>query len=305
MKRSAVITAIALFTLTFVAGTVGAAESKKTKKVKKEPADSAPVAAKVETITNSIGMKFVKVPAGSFMMGVRACQQPDDPFASRSAYDKCMKEGADNAKPYHHVTISQPFLIGQYEVTQEQWYKVMGSNPSSFKTDNVGEDSRNYPVENVSWNDVQNFISRLNAKEGKQYRLPTEAEWEYACKSGGKDQEYCGGNDLYDVAWYKSNSNERTHRVGTKQPNGLGIYDMSGNVREWVSDWYGDNYYGNSPENEPQGPSGGKFRVIRGGSFYDIADNSRASSRHCLLPDARDDRYADFGFRLVSPLFSK
>jgi formylglycine-generating enzyme required for sulfatase activity len=291
MKRSLVL-AVTLLTMTLMAGTVGAAEKKK---AKKETPDS-------EVVTNSIGMKFVKVPAGSFMMGKRACQQPDDPFASRSAYDNCMKEGSNSEKPSHRVTISQPFLIGQYEVTQEQWYKVMGSNPAEFKTDKVGEDSRNYPVEKVSWNDVQNFISRLNAKEGKEYRLPTEAEWEYACKSGGKDQKYCGGNDLSDVAWYEDNSGSRTHRVGTKKPNGLGIYDMSGNVFEWVSDWYGVNYYGNSPDSDPQGPSGGERRVNRGGSWSGDADDARSSNRNIFRPL----NYSNFiGFRLVSPPFSK
>lgn len=286
MKRSVVI-ATSLLTMSFMVGTVGAAEKKKAKETDNS-----------KTVTNSIGMKFVKVPAGGFMMGKRACQQPDDPFASKTAYNSCLSEGSDNEKPSHRVSISQSFLIGQYEVTQEQWYKVMGGNPATFETDKVGEDSRNYPVENVSWDDVQSFISRLNDKEGKQYRLPTEAEWEYACKSGGEDQKYCGGNDLSALAWYAGNSGNHTHRVRTKKPNGLGIYDMSGNVWEWVSDWYGENYYGSSPDSDPQGPYGGEDRVFRGGSWFSLADDAWSSTRYY---DSSDPRSDGIGFRLVSP----
>lgn len=281
MKSHTVITAIALLAMTFMVGVVDAA-GEKTKKVSNG-----------EIVTNSIGMKFVMVPAGSFTMG-KWCQEPDDPFV-----DNCVKKVPDREKPPHQVTISQPFLIGQYEVTQEQWYKVMGSNPAKFKTNKVGKDSSNYPVEKVSWNDVQNFINRLNAKEGKRYRLPTEAEWEYACKSGGKDQKFCGGNDSSDVAWYDENSGNSTHRVGTKQPNGLGIYDMSGNVWEWVSDWYDKSYYGKSPEKDPQGPSGGKARVVRGGSWDYDEDSTRSTYRDDNRPDNRID--SSVGFRLVSP----
>jgi sulfatase modifying factor 1 len=297
MKKTAVI-AITLLTMTLMVGAVGAAEKKKAKKAPAESASPA-AAVKSEIFTNSIGMKFVKVPAGSFMMGTRACQEPDDPFASKVAYDNCMNEINNDEKPSHRVTISQPFLIGQYEVTQEQWYKVMGNNPAVSKTVKVGEDRRNYPAETVSWIVVQNFISRLNAKEGKQYRLPTEAEWEYACKSGGKDQKYCGGNDPSDVAWYDGNRRNRTHRVGTKKPNGLGIYDMSGNVAELVSDWYGENYYHNSPDSDPQGPSAGSSRVVRGGS-YDAVPCVRASERGSCDPGDRGDDTV--GFRLVAPV---
>ncbi len=168
---------------------------------------------------------------------------------------------------------------------------MRGNNPSYFS--NCGD---NCPVEQVSWNDIQDFIRILNQRTGKNYRLPTEAEWEYAARGGGKSDKYSGGNDVDSVAWYTSNSGGKTHPVGRKKPNGLGIYDMTGNVWEWCSDWYGDGYYRSSPRDNPQGPSSGGFRVLRGGSWYDSARYSRASVRLMLNPDYR---YNYVGFRLV------
>ncbi|OQX16462.1 MAG: hypothetical protein BWK76_11600 [Desulfobulbaceae bacterium A2] len=234
--------------------------------------------------TNSIGMEFVKVPAGSFMMG-----RKDDPFSN---------EGGSDEKPAHQVAISQDFWIGRFEVTQAQWHAVMGKNPSLFKSNSVGEDSHNYPVENVSWEDIQKFIEKLNAKEGKNYRLPTEAEWEYACRSGGKEQKYCGGNEVDAVAWYDGNSGKHTHRVGSKQANGLGIHDMNGNVWEWCSDWYDEKYYAKSPATDPQGPSKGEYRVNRGGSWYNGAGYARAAIRSVIGPGGRN---GSLGFRLLAP----
>lgn len=246
---------------------------------KEEAAQTAQPIASFASFTNSIGMVFVKVPAGSFTMGTMASISADE-------------------TPARTVTISNDFWIGQFEVTQAQWHAVMGNNPADFKSDEVGEDSRNFPVESVSWNDVQDFIKKLNAKDGKKYRLPTEAEWEYACRSGGKDQKYCGGNNPDALAWYGDNSGNRTHRVGTKQPNGLGIYDMSGNVWEWVSDWYGENYYGQGINIDPAGPARGESRVFRGGSWNDAADSARAAFRGNRSPGTSD--YI-IGVRLVSP----
>ena len=184
------------------------------------------------------------------------------------------------------------FRIGKYDVTEGQYKQVMGSNPSELSS--YGDDC---PVVNVSWNNAQTFISRLNSRTGKQYRLPTEAEWEYACHSGGKNEEYCGGDNIDAVAWYKGNSWGKTHPVGQKQPNGLGIYDMSGNVWQWVQDWYGPDYP--SSDNNPQGASSGSFRVYRGGSSGNDPANVRAAVRYDSAPD---DRLRYLGFRLASPV---
>jgi len=170
----------------------------------------------------------------------------------------------------------------------------MGDNPSYFK--NCGD---NCPVENVSWYEVQEFIERLNSKTGKKYRLPTEAEWEYAARSGGKREKYAGTNsdaDLGSYAWYITNSGSKTHPVGQKQPNGLGLYDMSGNVWEWCSDWYGKDYYASSPKDNPQGPSSGSYRVLRGGSWGNDPRNIRASDRGIDFPSFR---LIYNGFRLL------
>lgn len=166
------------------------------------------------------------------------------------------------AKPVHHETVST-FYIGKYEVTQAQWKTIMGNNPSNFQNCN------DCPVENVSWYDVEDFIVKLNQKTGKTYRLPTEAEWEFAAKGGknSRGDAYSGDEVLYRVAWFADNSNKQTHRVGQKKANELGIYDMSGNVWEWCQDWFGADYYSNSPSENPQGLATGSFRVIRGASW--------------------------------------
>ncbi len=175
--------------------------------------------------------------------------------------------GPYDAKPAHNVCISD-FYMGKHEVTQGQWKAITGNNPSYFK--NCGDTC---PVESVSWNDIQVFLQKLNSRTGKSYRLPTEAEWEYAARSGGKKEKYAGtssDSDLGSYAWYASNSGGKTHPVGQKKPNSLGLYDMSGNVWEWVSDLYDFHYYKNSPRNNPQGPTSGKGplehqeRVVRG-----------------------------------------
>ena len=192
-------------------------------------------------------------------------------------------------QPVHEVCVDD-FHIGKYEVTQGQWKALMGNNPS----DNKGSD--NYPVEKVSWNDVQEFILKLNEKTGHSYRLPTEAEWEYAARSGGKPEQYSGGADIDAVTWYQSNSGGKTHNVGTKVPNGLGIHDMSGNVWEWVQDWYDSGYYSGSPRDNPKGPPSGTHRIGRGGSWYNDAGFCRSTNRYRYSPEIRDDF---LGFRLV------
>ncbi len=200
----------------------------------------------------------------------------------------------DDEKPVHTVTVNS-FYIGKYEVTQKQWKEIMGSNPSYFK------DCDNCPVENVSWNDVQEFLKKFNAKTKGNYRLPTEAEWEFAACGGNKSNgyEYSGSNNAGNVAWYRDNSSKKTHTVGTKQPNELGIYDMSGNVWEWCNDWYGKDYYSTSPANNPQGPNSGTYRVLLGGSWFDNSRYVRSANRNRSNPDY-DSKYD--GFRFVQDL---
>lgn len=183
-------------------------------------------------------------------------------------------DGEKDERPLHEVCVDG-FYIGKYEVTQGQWERIMGSNPSWFKNGN------NYPVENVSWNDVQKYIKKLNQKTGENYRLPTEAEWEYAARGGGKNEKGAGfsnENDLYRYANYcdtncaldwrtedQDDGYKYTSPAGSYNPNGIGIYDMTGNVWEWCSDWYDQDYYSNSPRESPKGASSGSFRVDRGG----------------------------------------
>ncbi len=197
--------------------------------------------------------------------------------------------GDIDEKPVHEVELSS-FYIGKYEVTQAQWKAVIGKNPSYFK------DCDQCPVEQVSWLDVQEYIRKLNQKTGKKYRLPTEAEWEFAAIGGvmSKGFMYSGGNDINSVAWYFENSGSKTHTVEGKHGNELGIHDMSGNVYEWCSDWYGS--YSSTYQRNPQGVSNGQHRVLRGGKWDSNASYCSISYRYRNLPDQRNVGY---GFRLV------
>jgi formylglycine-generating enzyme required for sulfatase activity len=239
-------------------------------------------------VVNSVGMLLVPIPAGTFTMG----------------------EG----KTAHKVTLTQAFHLGQYEVTQEQYEKVMGKNPSYFKggQNSVASNFKGgqNPVEQVSWNDAVEFCRKLSAlpaekKAGYVYRLPTEAEWEYACRAGTKttysfgDSESELGDRHFLYGWYYKNSEDTTHPVGGKKPNGWGLYDMHGNVWEWCQDWYGKDYYGNSPASDPRGPTSGSSRVVRGGSWYYDAQVTRSAFRNRNSPDHRDNVY---GFRVVCEL---
>ena len=221
---------------------------------------------------NGVSFKMVPVKGGTFTMG-GTYEQSGDTY--------------DDEKPTHSVTLSD-YCIGETEVTQALWTAVMGSNPSGFKGDNL-------PVENVSWYDVEEFLTKLNQKTGRFFRLPTEAEWEYAARGGNKSQnyKYSGSNNVDFVAWY-GNTNGHTHEVRTKQPNELGIYDMSGNVWEWCADWYGN--YGSYSQTNPTGPSSGSDRVLRGGSWNLNARHCRVSSRNINSPDYWS---SNRGFRLV------
>ena len=224
-------------------------------------------------VKDGISIDMVRVEAGTFTMGATAE----------------MINPHKDEKPTHRVTLTNDYYIGKYEVTQALWKAVMGNNPSNFKGDNL-------PVENVSWDDCQEFISKLNRITGKTFRLPTEAEWEYAARGGNKSRgyQYSGSRNLSHVAWYENNSGHKTHAVGTKQPNELGIYDMSGNVWEWCQDWYGK--YSSSSQVNPIGINNGSNRVRRGGSWSSFDRDCRSSYRGSITPGYRD---ISLGLRLV------
>ena len=222
---------------------------------------------------NKLINNMVYVSGGTFTMGGTSEQGSD---------------ADDSEKPTHSVTLSS-YYICKYEVTQALWRAVMGSNPSYFKGDNL-------PVESVSWNDCQTFINRLNSYTGRNFRLPTEAEWEFAARGGNYSRryKYSGSNDIGDVAWNTDNSGDRTHPVGTKQTNELGLYDMSGNVWEWCSDWYGS--YSSYSQSNPTGATSGSGRVNRGGSWIFDAWYCRASIRFGHAPGFSS---SNLGLRLV------
>ncbi len=244
-------------------------KKKEEEKKKKEEKEAKRLAAEEEKkkyvkefTVNGVSFNMIPVEGGTFQMGATSEQGSD-------AYS--------DEKPVHSVTLSD-FMIGETEVTQELWKAVMGNNPSKFK-------GTKNPVECVSWNDCKVFIGKLNSLTGKDFRLPTEAEWEFAARGGNKSGlfKYSGSNEIDKVAWYQGNSNN-THPVGKKNANELGLYDMSGNVWEWCEDWYGD--YSSSPQTNPKGPNDGSDRVIRGGSW------SSFSAWYCRVP-YRNNRTQD------------
>ena len=232
-------------------------------------------------------IEFVLIPPGSFQMGCSASQQYGCDF---------------DESPVHTVTLTNAFYMGRYEVTQAQWQARMGSNPSSFQSASAEVPAAqvpNRPVERVSWNTVQGFLTQTGM------RLPTEAEWEYAYRAGtttafhGFTGYLSGTNDdnlLGNMAWFSSNSNSQTRPAGGKLGNGYGLHDMSGNVYEWVNDWYGGSYYSSSPQNNPPGPTTGTFRVVRGGSWVGLSSVCRASFRVNAGPDFT---YDFIGFRVA------
>jgi formylglycine-generating enzyme required for sulfatase activity len=234
-------------------------------------AENPAVAAKpIEVMTNSIGMTLAKIAAGSFSMG-------------SSSYSK--------ETAVHTVNFAADFWLGQYEVTQAQYRQVMETSPSRFQGDTL-------PAERVSWEDAAEFCRRLGARENKTYRLPTEAEWEYACRAGSR-AAFCFGDDdsrLGEYAWYDGSAGNKTHPVGSRKPNAWGLYDMHGNVWEWCSDWYQEGYYLASPATDPKGPDSGQFRVLRGGCWYNRPVMCRSTRRDFNRSDYRDD---GVGFRVV------
>ena len=247
----------------------------------------------VQTYTvNGVSFKMVAVEGGTFIMGATA-EQGDDVFAD------------SNEKPTHQVILSS-FCIGQTEVTQELWQAVMGSNPSYFKASTNSNYGTNLqrPVERVNWNDCQTFITKLNQMTGMYFRLPTEAEWEYAARGGNKSRgyKYAGSDNISEVAWYHNNlpsttsgtAGYGTQTVGTKAPNELGLNDMSGNVREWCQDWYGN--YGGDAQTNPLGPESGTKRVNRSGSYVHYPVGCRVPVR---TADEATYSEIDLGLRLA------
>jgi formylglycine-generating enzyme required for sulfatase activity len=228
-------------------------------------------------ITNSIGMKLVLIQKGTFMMG-----SPES------------EEGRQEDETQHEVTISKDYYLGVYEVTQAQYEKVMDKNPSHFQGAKVGNENADLPVENVSWDDAVEFCKKLSdlpeeKKAGREYRLPTEAEWVYACRAGSKTAYSFDDEEglLPEYCWFKRNSSRRTHTVGLLQQNAWGLYDMHGNVWEWCSDWYGE--YPDGTVIDPTGPKGGVYRVSRGGSWINVAALCRSALRNWDKPSFRND----------------
>jgi formylglycine-generating enzyme required for sulfatase activity len=248
-----------------------------------------------KTWTNTVGMEFAEVPAGSFVMGrfqavcAAAGAQGN---VTEAQHAECVKMARESALPGFRAEIAKPFLIGRYEVTQEQYRRVMGRNPSHYDSARLGESSDKYPVDSVAWKDAQAFVKKLNALERtKAYRLPTEAEWEYAARAGTEDETQ--GAKRQEVAWYMSNAGYKPHPAGAKRANAWGLHDMLGNVWEWVADFYDERV---QPAG-PKGPASGKQHVLRGGSFSAHEKNVRVSV-HAGGPGS----VINTGFRVVRDL---
>ncbi|MCK5542181.1 MAG: SUMF1/EgtB/PvdO family nonheme iron enzyme [Desulfobacterales bacterium] len=241
-----------------------------------------------DTYTDSVtGMEFVYVEGGCYQMGqTEAGKQLIIKERGQESYNKYYKDEL----PRHEVCVDG-FWMAKYEVTQGQWQNIMGNNPSKFQS---GDD---FPVEQVSWNDAKEFITKLNNRSNVGFRLPTEGEWEYAARSNNRDYLYSGGNNIDSVAWYRSNSKSKTHRAGTKNLNDFGLYDMSGNVWEWCEDVYDENAYSKHSRNNPLITSGSNYRVNRGGSWINDPRNVRAADR---IGITADHRFSSLGFRLCS-----
>jgi formylglycine-generating enzyme required for sulfatase activity len=235
-----------------------------------------------EEWSNSVGMKFRAIPAGTFLMG------------------SAEGEGEDDERPQHQVTITKPFWLGVHQVTQEQWRQVLGTTP--WKGQSYTIEGSDVAASYVSWDDAVEFCERLSQKEGRRYRLPSEAEWEYACRAG-TTTKYGFGDDkqqLGEYAWFDGNAwskgEKYAHRVGQKGPNAFGLYDVHGNVWEWCADWFDAGYYAKAPASDPAGPPSGSFRVLRGGSWNGVPIGLRSSSRSCSTPG---NRSLSLGCRVV------
>ena len=238
---------------------------------------------------NSIGMELVYIPPGEFMMGSSESDVDESLYIAKRDYAEAKRENFDDEKPQHRVRLSNGYWLGKYEVTQAQWRAVMGDSPSHFK------DCDTCPVEKVSWDDIRVFLGKINQKkDGFEYRLPTEAEWEYAARDGTKTL-YGGNGNLDEMGWYGKNSGSKTHPVGQKQANSFGLYDMHGNVWEWCEDWYGG--YASGDATDPTGAASGQYRVLRGGSWNHYANYTRSAIRS---RDAPSIRFNFNGFRVAA-----
>lgn len=219
------------------------------------------------------GIDFLQIPAGEYIMG-----SPEG-------------EGESDEHPQHKVYVDS-FWMGKYPVTQNQYKEIMDANPSYFNGDNL-------PVESISWNKIMEFCDLFNNKYDVKARLPFEGEWEYACRAGTTTKYYWGDQMDESYCWYFRNSKAQTHPVGQKKPNKWGLYDMSGNIWEWCMDWYEKNYYKESSRENPEGPTSGKYRVLRGGSWNYVGHYVRSANRFRNLPELKGRFY--YGFRLVIP----
>ena len=250
-----------------------------------------------KTFTNSVGMKLVSIPAGEFkMVSGKSAAEIAKLFDSKEEYFK-------NEHPQHTVRLSKGFYMATTEVTQGQFEAVMGTTP--WKGEAYAKENAEHAASYIDWNDATEYCVRLSKKEGRKYRLPTEAEWEYACR-GGSTTAYSFGDDasgLRDYAWFHGNTfdagEQYAHQVGQKRANSFGLYDMHGNVYEWCSDWYDEDYYGKSPSVDPKGPTSGSSRVLRGGSWGYNAQFCRSAYRYRSTPSYR---HGSPGFRLVCEL---
>lgn len=256
--------------------------------------------------TNKIGMAFVEIPAGRFVMGYSTECPEDNPFTEKQEQRDCL-QGHHNELPRHEVTIKQAFYLSQFEVSQEQWHAVMANNPAYFKTEKVGESSRHYPVERIAWDDAQAFIMKLNALEdGHTYRLPSEAEWEYAARAGSTTA-YPWGDEIEvnraNCAGCASpwDARRTTAPIGSFAANAWGLFDMHGNVEEWVADCQHDDYQGAPSDGSVWqtcfvDAEGHSFRVLRGGSWNSGPRKMRSAARTANHPQFRN---AFTGFRVV------
>ena len=219
------------------------------------------------------GIEFVLIPAGSFLMGAPA----DEPMPDR------------DERPQHQVILTSSFYLSAYEITQAQFEAVMGENPSEFKGPDL-------PVDSVTWSEAVEFCRRMSERTEQTYRLPTEAEWEYACRAGTVSTFYWGHEMDGSYAWYEPNSTGRTHPVGLKKPNAWGLYDMCGNIEEWCSDWYAPDYGSDNETTDPRGPLTGQYRVRRGGCWDHSVGCLRSANRYFYYPERR---FSQIGFRVV------
>lgn len=276
MTKTALLTMMLLLPLAAVAGTPGKVTAGKGA----DAAASAVPAAAAGFRDLTTGMEFVRVPGGCFRMGDFLAESGD----------------AGDELPVHEVCLAD-FYLGKYEVTNAQFRQLVPDHHSGAHG-GKNLDGDDQPVVDVSWHDAVDYIRRLSARSGVRYRLPTEAEWEYAARSGGREELFSGGKEVALLGWYAENSDGVTHPAGRKLSNGLGLFDMSGNVAEWTADRYDEGYYGKSPRENPTGPAKGYRRVFRGGSWRLDSGSLRTSYRDAIGPDFS---CSYIGFRVVAP----